>query len=159
MKFLIASVGNRLNSFVAKRFEHAAWYLVVDDDANVIDATQHLTPHDRHEVLLRAASEGVELVVAGKFGESSMKLIRSHHMRLALVHGISASLALEKIRAQEIQLLDADEIREGKGMLMGTVQRLTPKIKKPNGSFAASGYSSDSARGHHHLQQYGGRGH
>ena len=157
MKFLVATVGNKLDSLVAKRFEHAAWYLIVDSDMHMLDSIHHSTPRDRHTVFQKAASEGVEAVVAGKFGESSMKMIRTQNMRVAPVHGILASHALDMIQSHEVLLENADKIENGKGMMIGTVQPI-PKMKGHK-ALASTGYSSDSERGHHHLQQYGGRGH
>ena len=159
MKFLIASVGNRLDSFVAKRFEHAAWYLIVDMDTLAVDTTQHLTPHVRHAVLLKAAVEKVHAVVAGKIGETSLKLIRTHDMQVALVHGMSVRNAMERITSHEIKLVEAEEIERERGIVVGTVQRLIPKVRNAKTPLAGTISPSDSARGQHHLQQYGGRGH
>jgi predicted Fe-Mo cluster-binding NifX family protein len=158
MKFLVASIGNRLESYVAKRFEHAAWYLIVDSETHALDARQHITPQDRHRVLDKAAAENVHAVIAGKFGENSLKLIQAHEMYVALLHGMSAQQALEKIAAHEIKLQEAKEIERQRGILAATPQQRTFRnsgTKVPS----AAGHTSDSARGQHHLQQYGGRGH
>lgn len=159
MKFLVALIGNRLESYVAKRFEHAAWYLIVDSETQAIEAIRHNTPQDRHTALLKAASAEVHCVVAGKFGESSLKLMRTHDMQIALVHGIIAKLAMEKIVTREIELLDVNEMREHRTPPTGMMQRIFPGRKTGRSPITAAGYSSDSQRGQHHLQQYGGRGH
>ncbi|MEK7249482.1 MAG: NifB/NifX family molybdenum-iron cluster-binding protein [Bacteroidota bacterium] len=158
MKFLVASVGNKLDSFVAKRFEHAAWYLIVDDETPAVGATQNVTPHDHNAILARAASENVDAVVAGKFSAGSLKLIRTHDLRVAHVHGISATRAIEKIESGEIKLKDEAGIEITEEIAVGTLPRaIDPRVqKKP---FDATGFKSDSSRGHYHLQQYGGRGH
>ncbi len=159
MKFLVASIGNRLESYVAKRFEHAAWYLIVDSETQAIEAIRHNTPQDRHAALLKAATAEVHAVVAGKFGESSLRLTRTHDMRIVLVHGITAKLAMEKIVTREIELIDVNGMREHRTPLTGMMQRVFPGRKTGRSPIASAGYSSDSQRGHHHLQQYGGRGH
>ena len=158
MKFLVASVGNRLESFVAKRFEHAAWYLIVDSESLTCRAFRHNTPHDRHDVLHKASSDNVAAVVAGKFGESSLKMLRTGSLQIAFVHGISARQAIEKIVQREIEQLDVNEMRNGRNTPT-TIERLIPKMKAGRIPLASAARASDSPRGHHHLQQYGGRGH
>lgn len=159
MKILIASVGNRLESLIAKRFEHAAWYLLVDVETRAMETLQHRTPHDRHAALEKAATQGVSAVVAGKFGESSLKLLRTHNMRAALLHGIAAQEAIEKIHASIVPLLRPEALAQEKGTVVATLSRPIPKRRGPKVPFTASPHSSDSPRGHHHLQQYAGRGH
>ncbi len=159
MKFLVAALGNRLDSFVAKRFEHAAWYLIVDDDMNIVEATQHLTPHDRHDLLHNASSSSFDVVVAGKLGDNTRKLVHSIGARVALIHGVTTSTALEKIRSDNLHLISAEVISGEKEIAVGSVQRVQPKIRRVKATHEAIGFSSDSSRGHHHLQQYGGRGH
>ncbi len=158
MKFLVASVGNKLDSFVAKRFEHAAWYLIVDDETRAVDATQNVTPHDHNAILARASSENVDAVIAGKFSAGSLRLIHAHDVRVAHVHGISATRAIEKVKSGELRLMDEAGVEGMEEIAVGTLPRaINEKVqKKP---FATANISSDSSRGHHHLQQYGGRGH
>jgi predicted Fe-Mo cluster-binding NifX family protein len=158
MKYLIASVGNTLESYVAKRFEHATWYLIVDDETPLVDATQNILPHDHSTILARAVLENVETVVAGKFSAGSLKFIRSRELMTAHVHGISANHALEKIELGEIKTESEWSFDEEKEQLVGTLPRTrVSKIRKSR--LESSQYSSDSSRGQHHLQQYGGRGH
>jgi predicted Fe-Mo cluster-binding NifX family protein len=158
MKYLIASVGSKLDSFVAKRFEHAAWYLIVDDETTVVDATQNILPHDHNTILARAVLEDVETIVAGKFSAGTLKFIRSHDLMTAHVHGVSAAHTMEKIQLGEIRTESEWDFESEKEKLVGMLPRtVVPKIRKPASESAQ--YSSDSSRGHHHLQQYGGRGH
>jgi predicted Fe-Mo cluster-binding NifX family protein len=120
---------------------------------------QHITPHDRHAALEKAATEGVSVVVAGKFGESSLKLLRAHGMRAALLHGIPVQEAIEKIRASAVPLLHCDALTQDKGAVVATLRPPLPKRRAPKVPVTVSPYHSDSPRGHHHLQQYAGRGH
>ncbi len=159
MKVLIASVGNRLESLVAKRFEHASWYLLVDMETRSTEVLQHITPQDRHAALEKAATQGVSVVIAGKFGESSLKLLRAHDMRAALLHGIAAHEAIDKIRASAVALLQCEALTQEKGAVVATLHRPIPKRRGPKIPVTVSPYHSDSPRGHHHLQQYAGRGH
>ena len=158
MKLLVASVGNNLDHHIAKQFEHAAWYLIVDAESLTVDAIHHRTPHNRHDVLLRAAGEDVEIVVAGKFGESTLKLMRTKNMRAALLHSIPARHAIERIASYDVELTEPKHLQKHFSAPGAPGQRPDRKeIAKP--PLAMEGYASASSRGHHHLQQYGGRGH
>ena len=159
MKFLVAALGKRLDSIVAKRFEHAAWYLLVDSETKSVEAIRHITPQDRHKALQMAAGQHVEIVVAGRCGDTSLKQMRNHAMRLALVHGVDAARALERIQTHNIVLADADVAADERVFAVEAVQRGLAKAKRAKTSYGTTGFASDTARGHHHLQQYGGRGH
>ncbi|MER3522782.1 MAG: hypothetical protein C4326_01605 [Ignavibacteria bacterium] len=159
MKVLIASVGNQWESLVAKRFEHALWYLVGDTETRALQSIQQFSPHDRHAAIEKAAAEGATVVVAGKFGERTTKLLRTHNMRVALVHGITTSEAIANIQSGEIPLAEPDALGHEKGAFLTTLQRLIPQRRKAGMPMSAVAYNSDSPRGHHHLQQYAGRGH
>jgi len=159
MKFLVASVGNRLESHVAKKFEHAVWYLFVDSTTHSITPVHHMTPHDRHDVLARAVSKNVDAVIAGKFADSSLRLLRAMKMRVVLVRNVSVVSAIESITANELPIQDAAEIPFDRAVNLEVAVHVSPKKRRGKVSVHEAGYVSDSPRGHHHLQQYGGRGH
>lgn len=161
MRFLVALVGNQLDSLVAKNFEHAAWYMIVDGKTDEGDASRSITPHDRQRVLGKAVFENVDAVIAGKFGEHSRKLIGTYKMGLIQVHGMTGRMAMMKAQTGELKQsgLANGEVKEEKGITIGAVKRPLLKAKKPKMPFTNPSYSSDSPRGHHHIQQYGGRGH
>lgn len=161
MRFLIALLGDQLDSVVAKNFEHATWYMIVDGKADKGGTMRNVTPHDRQEVLRKAASENVDAVIAGKFGEHSRKLIGTYNIGLIQVHGMTGRMAMMKAQSGELKQsgLANGEMKEEKGLSIGAVKRPLLKAKKPKMPFTNPGYSSDSPRGHHHIQQYGGRGH
>lgn len=156
MKLLVASVGMSLESFIVKRFEHAAWYLFVDTEAGSLEAIHHRTPHDRHGALSRAVADRVDAVVAAKFGEHSLKVLNSGGIPVAIVHGIPGRAAVAKILSERIPLTSPEELIPGKGIETGRAVNMAGMYRAPK---PANGYSSDTARGQHHLQQYGGRGH
>lgn len=159
MKALVASLGQHASSLVAKRFEHASWYLIVDSEKGSTETLPHRTPHERHAALERAAAEGVSVVVAEKFGENTLKFLRAHDMRIAQLHGIPVSEAIERLNANSVPLLDAEAMISERNMVVATLERLLPKKRAQKAPANTASYSSDSPRGHHHLQQYAGRGH
>ncbi len=161
MRFLIALLGDQLDSPVAKNFEHAAWYMIVDGETDEGESIRNVTPQDRQQMLGRAATENVDAVIAGKFGEHSRRLIGTYKMGLVQVHGMTGRMAMMKAQTGELKQsgLADGEMKEEKGITIGAVKRPLLKAKKPKLPFTNPGYSSDSPRCHHHIQQYGGRGH
>jgi predicted Fe-Mo cluster-binding NifX family protein len=158
MKYLIASSGNSLDSFVVKRFEHAAWYLIVDEHLNSIEAKQHLSPHDRHEILAKAIAEHVRAVIAGKFGDNALKTMVEHDLDSAIIHGVTAREALQKIRSHDTLLVNAEQLL-GEKEKAGDIDNRNARKREQLIVTESAGYTADTARGQHHLQQYGGRGH
>ncbi len=161
MRFLIALLGDRLDSLVAKNFEHAAWYMIVDGETDEGETTRNITPQDRQKMLREAASANVDAVIAGKFSEHSRRLIGTYKMGLIQVHGMTGRMAMMKAQTGELKQsgLAEGEMKDEKEITLGAVKRPLLKAKKPKMPFTNPGYSSDSPRGHHHIQQYGGRGH
>jgi predicted Fe-Mo cluster-binding NifX family protein len=157
MKFLVATVGNTLGSLVAKHFEHAAWYLIVDDFTRTFDAARNISPTDHHSILTRASSDDVDIVVGGKFTMGSLKQIVGRDLRIAHAHGITVQDAIAKIKAGEIQTQsELAPLEVGERFMTRTpVVTMQGKQKKVLEARHAQG----SLRGQHHLQQYGGRGH
>ncbi len=161
MRFLIALLSEKLDSAVSKNFEHAACYAIADGESDEVEFIRNGTPHDRQFALQQAASDNAGAVIAGKFGEHSRKRIRARTMDLIQVHGMTGRMAMMKAQTGELKQLGlADgEMKDEKGIIIGAVKRPLLKAKKPKMPFTNPGYSSDSPRGHHHIQQYGGRGH
>lgn len=156
MKLLVASVGMSLESYVVKRFEHAAWYLFVDTEKGSTEAIHHRMPNDRHRVLSRAIADRIDAVVAAKFGDHTLKVLNSGGITVALVHGVPCRAAVADILEQRIPLSSPAELMPGKGIETGKAVTMVGPTRVPK---FASGYSADTARAQHHLQQYGGRGH
>ncbi|MBI5470932.1 MAG: hypothetical protein HY961_01160 [Ignavibacteriae bacterium] len=159
MKVLVAALGQTMDSFVAKRFEHAAWYLVVDSDLHILETARHQSPHDRHALMQRAVAGEFDLLVAGKFGDTTRKFLRTSSVRVALLHAMTVREALEHIRTEQGTVLTTAELESEKDIAVATVRREENRFRRAKSVYSTTGYSSDSSRGHHHLQQYGGRGH
>jgi predicted Fe-Mo cluster-binding NifX family protein len=158
MRFLVATVGNTLHSPVAKHFEHAAWYLIVDDATHTFDAARNITPNDHHSILTRASSDDVDIVIGGKFTLGSLKQIVSRDLRIAHAHGIAAHDAIEKIKAGEIPTQSDLASPELAPRTITLAQRVVTMKGKQKKTLDAR-YAAGSSRAQHHLQQYGGRGH
>jgi predicted Fe-Mo cluster-binding NifX family protein len=157
MRFLVATVGNTLESQVAKHFEHAAWYLIVDDFTRTFDAARNVSPTDHHSILTRASSDDVDIVIGGKFTMGSLRQIVGRDLRIAHAHGVSVQVAIAKIKAGEIQTQSELAPPEPGEKFMTRTPAVTMRGKQKR--VLEARYAPGSLRGQHHLQQYGGRGH
>jgi len=148
MKTLIATEGSTLDSPVARRFERAAWYLIVDDEVHTLNACQPQSPHDHHKILARAAQDNVATVVAGKVGFGNLQLMSSFNFKVAYAHNMSAHEAVEKLSHGELRAL----VVRKKG-------ERPPYTRGQKHAGIRECFAGGTQRGQHHLQQYSGRGH
>jgi predicted Fe-Mo cluster-binding NifX family protein len=148
MKTLIATEGNTLDSCVARRFERAGWYLIVDDTMNILGALHHAAPRDYHKVLVKAAQENIGTVVAGKIGFGSLQIMASFDLKAAFARGMSARGAIDMLSAGELKAFVIQE------------KKSRPRFTRRQNPSNMHGSSPVGAlRSEHHLQQYSGRGH
>ena len=161
MKVLFAAEGKTLDSRIAKRFGHAHWYLTVDlETEEVTERMENLQPEDHHEVVPKAAEHGVATIVTGNIGPRSYELISLHNLQVAHATQMTVGAALVRLKEGALKILDAPSLRknieEHELLLQG---RRAQFGRGRRSEIARETYSSATPRGHHHLQQYGGRGH
>ena len=158
MKYLVSAVGKSNDARVARRFEKAAWYLIVDDTGEVLEAYQNASPQDHNCVLVKAQEEGVAAVVAGRIGAGSEQFIAS--LNLGVAHAKSGTVreTIEEVRGGTIKIIEARTVKQQVDeTLLLRQKRREPSVhgKGPGAPAPESG----TPRGHHRIQQYGGRGH
>ncbi|MEK9138150.1 MAG: hypothetical protein AAB393_13575, partial [Bacteroidota bacterium] len=154
----VAAEGTSWESPVARKFENAVWYLIVDRETNEKELYQNLPPHDHNNILVMASRLHASTVITGWVNTGTAKLMQSLGLRLAAAHQVNVREALGKLNAGELEFADLTKFRQGL-ILPGALRRgKLVEVKKGSrsGSTATSG---STPRGHHHLQQYGGRGH
>jgi predicted Fe-Mo cluster-binding NifX family protein len=160
MNILIASEGVTLESHVARQFEKAVWYLIVNDQTMETDVVQNLTPQEHNQILVEASRRHAIAVVAGKIGRPCAHLMAALRMQAVLAPHLLAREVLEKLKAGELKTTDPSTIIQRAKEL--EVKRAGRRLQLAGGrkEFGASGIAEPgTARGHHHLQQYAGRGH
>jgi predicted Fe-Mo cluster-binding NifX family protein len=112
MKVLIAANGPTLDSAVAKRFGHAAYYLYVNSETGqtqVIDNREH---HDEpHAIIPAMVGQGVEVFITGNIGPNAFRLARALHRPVALARKMSAGQSLDKLQSGELELLSAPTLK------------------------------------------------
>lgn len=160
MKILIAADGNTLDSRLSKRFGKAQWYLIVDDESLDVKAAQNVGPRDHHDIVPKAAAEGVETVITGNIGPRSYELMSSNNLKVALARNISAREALERLKKNDLRMLDAPTLKQSvEEHELHRRERRQQFGKGGARGRGKQGFVSVTPRGRHHLQQYGGRGH
>ena len=158
MKYLVSAVGKRRDARVARRFEKAAWYLIVDDASEVLDAYQNLSPQDHNRILVKAKEESVAAVVAGRIGSGSEQFIASLNLGIAHAKNGTVRDTIEEIRIGSIKIIEARTVKQHveETILLRQKRREQGVHGKGPGVPEAE---SGTPRGHYRIQQYGGRGH
>jgi predicted Fe-Mo cluster-binding NifX family protein len=160
MKVLIASEGSTLESPVAKRFGKATWYLIVDVETETVNPVQNLRIEDHHDIVPKAATDGVATVITGNIGPRSYELISTHNLQVAHCRELSGREALERLKHGELKILDAPTVKRNVEEHELLRQGRREQFEKGKRFAGGKGVSPrTTSRGRHHLQQYGGRGH
>lgn len=158
MKLLIAADGSAVTGRVARRFERALWYVIVDDEKGVLDAVRNDTPLDHTRILARAAREGVDIVVTDKIGRKGVRHLLAHHLRAAHGRGLTTREVMEKSLRGELHALTEEELHREIEEPVRPVS-MAPLARQNRAPRTRTSASERTPRGQHHLQQYGGRGH
>lgn len=159
MKVLIAAEGTSWESPIAHRFENAVWYLLIDGKSREKEVYQNLPPHDHNSILVMASQTHVAAVVAGWINPATAKLMQSLNLRLAVVHNERVRDVVKKLTQKELHLADLSSFRQGL-VIPRVMPGGSPGILKKGPKYAGGAASPTcTPRGHHHMQQYGGRGH
>jgi predicted Fe-Mo cluster-binding NifX family protein len=158
MKYLVSAVGDGPDARVARRFEKAAWYLIVDDTGEILDAYRNVSPQDHNRVLVRGQEENVAAVVAARFGAGSEQFLAS--LNLGIAHAKSGTVrdTIEDVRTGVIKIIEPKTVKHQveEAMLLRQKKRGLSVHGRGQGAPVADGATP---RGHHRIQQYSGRGH
>jgi predicted Fe-Mo cluster-binding NifX family protein len=155
MKLLIATSGSSLTAPVARRFEKATWYLLVDTDTRVVKKHRNAKPGLHHDIVANAADEGAVCVLAERFGETAIRQLANHEMKVGCVRHCTAAAAMGKIEEGKIKPEKARTILMRNEILNRFRQQQRGAVTRPS---RAHGMAAGT-RVQHHLQQYAGRGH
>jgi len=159
MKVLVAAEGTSWESPVAKTFEHAVWYLLIETQTGEKEVYQNLPPHDHSSILVMASQLHVSAIVASWINPATARLMQSLNLRLVVVHKMKVCATVKKLNQHSLETADLAEFRQGL-VIPGVIRRGSSIVGRKGTKYAGSVTSPASTpRGHHHLQQYGGRGH
>jgi predicted Fe-Mo cluster-binding NifX family protein len=158
MKLLIASDGRAMTSRVARHFERATWYLLVEGGQGILDAVRNDGPVDRTRILERAAHEDVGVVVADRIGKRTVRHLVRNHLQTAFERGLTVREVREKSVRGELHLVTVEELQQQLEQPVRPVSNAP--VPRPRRAQRTTTIAVEvTPRGQHHLQQYAGRGH
>lgn len=159
MKVLVAAEGTSWESPVAQKFEHAVWYLVIDTLTREKEVYQNVPPHDHNSILVIASQLHVSTIVTGWVNPGTARFMQSLNLRLVVAHRMKVRATVKKLNEHSLATADLADFRQGL-VIPGVARRGLSVVERKRPKYAWSAVSPASTpRGHHHLQQYGGRGH
>jgi len=102
MKILLATDGKTLESKIAKRFGHANYYLIFNNESKELEARINHGHDDDHSSLADLANEGVTNFVVGNIGPNAFKVLHDKNTKVYLARKYKAKEALEKFFKNEL---------------------------------------------------------
>ncbi len=112
MLIMIGTDGANLKSKVAKRFGHARFYIKCNKNGNIIDVIDNPEHDEKHQVLIDAINNGVEIFIVGNIGPHAFSILNRKGIKIYLARNITSIEALEKLRNNELQLLTEPTVKK-----------------------------------------------
>ncbi len=106
MKIMIATDGDNLESKMAKRFGHAAYYLIYDTETKEIDPRENFGHDDNHSSLIDLVNEGVTHFIIGNIGPNAFDVLKSRNAKIYLARLMTGKEALDKFMNNELEELE-----------------------------------------------------
>jgi predicted Fe-Mo cluster-binding NifX family protein len=105
VKVLLATNGKTLESKIAKRFGHANYYLIYDNESKEMEARINLGHDDNHSSLIDLANEGVKNFIVGNIGPNAFSVLNQENCKVYLARKHEAEEALGKFFNNELEKL------------------------------------------------------
>jgi len=105
MKILLATDGETLESKIAKRFGHANYYLIFNNESKELEARINHGHDDDHSSLVDLANEGVTQFIVGNIGPNAFKILHDKNTKVHLARKYRAKDALDKFLNNELEEL------------------------------------------------------
>ncbi len=112
MLIMIGTDGTELTSKVAKRFGHARYYIKCNENANIIEVIDNPEHDEKHQVLIDAINNGVNVFIVGNIGPHAFSILNREGVKIYLARNISSKEALEKLRNNELELLTEPTVKK-----------------------------------------------
>lgn len=114
MIICLGTDGDTLDSNIAKRFGHAAYYLLFNIEDNSFNAVRNeVHEHEEHKdedhdhgILTHFLQQGIQNYIVGNIGPIAFERLQSGGARIYLVRNIPAAEAIERFRKEELRELD-----------------------------------------------------
>jgi len=112
MKILLGTDGNNLNSKIAKRFGHAKYYLVCDNNNKIIEAIHNPEHDEKHQVLIDAIENSVKIFIVGNVGPHAFSILNNDETKIYLARNITVEEALKKLADNKLDLLTEPTVKK-----------------------------------------------
>jgi predicted Fe-Mo cluster-binding NifX family protein len=111
MKILLATDGNSLESFIAKRFGHANYYLIYNSELKDLDVRVNSGHDEEHSGLVNLTNEGITDFIVGNIGPNAFKVLIDKNTKVYLARKYKAKEALNKFLNSELKELTAPTLK------------------------------------------------
>jgi len=138
MLIAIGSDGNEITSSVAKRFGHAAFYIVYNSDTKESEVVENLDEEHSHSVLYKLIESGTEAFIVGNIGPHAFEILNSGNAKIFLARKMTAEQAVEALDNNELEELSEPTAKKS--------------IGHHDGHHESRG--NHEGRGHHHEHRY-----
>jgi len=111
MKIMFATDEKELGSNIAKRFGHAAYYIIYDSEKKLADARINNGHDDNHSSLVDLMNEGITHFVIGNIGPQAFNVLKKGDSHIYLARKMTAQVALDKMMNNSLEELDEPTLK------------------------------------------------
>lgn len=112
MLIAIGSDGNNLESKVAKRFGHAAFYIIFNTEDKSFEAMGNKDEDHTHAELSELLEKGVEVFIVGNIGPHAFDLLIDGGAEVYLARKMRVKEAIDKYSSGELNKLTEPTVKQ-----------------------------------------------
>jgi predicted Fe-Mo cluster-binding NifX family protein len=105
MLIVLGSDGNSLESPIAKRFGHANYYLLYNNESKNLEAFENIDEGHNHNNFQNFLDKGVKVFIVGNIGPQAFDIINTPKSKVYLARKMSVQEAIDKFQKRELQQL------------------------------------------------------
>lgn len=112
---MLAAIGadeNKLESKVAKRFGHAAYYIIYNTDDKSFKAIENKDEDHTHAELSELLDKGVEVFLVGNIGPHAFDLLIDGGAEVYLASKMTVQEAIDKYISGELEQLTESTVKQ-----------------------------------------------
>ncbi len=112
MLLVIGSDGKNLESKVAKRFGHAAYYIVYNIDDKTIVPIENNDEDHSHDEIQNLIDKGVRAFIVGNIGPHAFELINEGGAEVYLARKMTVRHAIDKFTSGQLERLNEPTVKK-----------------------------------------------
>ncbi|MHB1048592.1 MAG: NifB/NifX family molybdenum-iron cluster-binding protein [Bacteroidota bacterium] len=105
MVILIGSDGKTVNSSVAPRFGHAAYFILFNTESKSFATVENKDDDHDHKNLYEFVKNGVEAFIVGNIGPFAFKIVNTPRSKVFLARSLSVQEAIDKFVSNALPVL------------------------------------------------------